>query len=175
MVKGVNTLTMTVQYGDEAVDFILKPSVDQGDEPIEHAHYEIWAADYKKPWVRSLIASDSAEWLRILPLNFADLTLELTGEDLKLNTLEQQFPNLTYGEMMTVIDEETSSLDEFFTYKQGVSAGAWGFYMMFKSDDMYEKYLQNDPVLMERLKIAASEFVPQIMARLRDLSTKKAA
>lgn len=174
-VKGVNGLTTTIKYGNETVDFILKPSVDPGDAPVEHAHYEVWAADYKKPWVRSLLPEQSNEWLTILPLNFADLTQELTGQDLKLNVLEQQFPKLKYGEMMTVIDEATGSLDEFFKYKLGQSAGAWGFYMDFKSEDMYKKYLANDPDLMGKLKAAATAYVPAIMSKLQALSAQKAA
>lgn len=176
-VKGVNDMTTTVKYGDETADFILRASVDQGDAPIEHAHYELWMADYKKPWVRELIKpEESGVWLQLLPINFADLTKELTGRDLKLNVLEEQFPKLTYSEMMKVIGEETDALDEFFTYKQGgKSAGAWGFYMMFKDEEMYQKYLRNDPEVMGKLRNAADGFVPKIMARLQELSAKKAA
>lgn len=173
-VKGPGTSTFTVKYGNETVDFILKASVDPGDAPIESAHYELWMIDYKKPWVRSLInPKESAEWLRLLPINFADLVMELTGKELKLNILQQQFPKLTYSEMIRVIDQETTAFDEFFTYKMGVSAGAWGFYMEFKIQDMYEQYLNNNAVLMERLQTITHAFVPKIMDRLQKLNEGK--
>lgn len=176
-VKGVNAMTTTVKYGNETADFILRASVDQGDAPIEHAHYELWMADYKKPWVREFIKpEESGEWLQLQEINFADLTEELTGQDLFLNNLERQFPKLTYREISGVIGEETDTLDEFFNYKKGGrSAGAWVFYMSFKDEDMYQKYLRNDPEVMAKLKNAATGYIPKIMAKLQTLNAQKAA
>lgn len=175
MVKGMGTMTLTVKYGQETADFILKASVDQGDAPVEHAHYDLWMADYKKPWVRSLISPEaSGEWLRLLPINFTDLCQELTGQNLKLNDLEKQFPNLTYNEMKSIMADETPELDDLFEYGGG-NAGAWGFYMRFKSEEMHKQYLANDPALMGKLQVMASAFVPRVLEKMRALNTKKAA
>ncbi len=176
LVHGMNSLTLRVRYGNDQANFMLKPSVDQGDAPITHAHYELRMVDYKKPWVRDFIKpEDSKEWLRIMPINFAGLCEELTGRDLRLFTLEEQFPKLSYNNMKDAISEETPELDQLFSYKSGMNAGAWGFYLEFKSQEDQKKYLENDPQLMASLKTMVEGFVPRIMARLAKMQAQKAA
>lgn len=176
LLHGLNTMTLKIRYDQEEVSFMLKPSVDQGGDAITHAHFELRMQDYKKPWVQGLIQpEESGEWLKILPLTFAGFCQELTGQDLRLMTLEEQFPKLTYNNMKDVINDESRGLDQYFSYDSKRSAGAWGFYMTFKTPELQQRYLQNDPQLLADLRSVVEGFIPVILSKLRDLNAKKAA
>ena len=173
-VEGFGEQTFTVSYNGDRVDFETRASIDSGDAPIEHAHYATLMENFKKPWVKEVMDSmQDEDWLERIPLSFTQFCREVGKETLDLIDLQEQYPNLTFSDMLRIIGEETGPLNQYFTYE--TAPGRECFAMNFADPAMEQKFLDDDPEFKQIFEPIVKEFIPKVHAKLDALNKEKAA
>lgn len=172
-VEGFGTQDIAIEYNGQKVHFYMKPSLDHGNEPVVHTHYALRTRDFKQPWVRDAIQKTPENgWLEIIPVTLSELSEAVAGTPFDLANLERRYPNVSMPDIMDAIAEETADLGEFFTFQ---TVGGLEFVRLhFRDENLRERYLADDPQILEQIRAVLAPALSRIHSRLDQINRKTA-